>query len=496
MKLNSIRYGVANTSQAALFLICAPIYISKMGADTFGVISIFLLLQSIFFSMDVGINTILIKATAEFRRNQLEISSFTQYIKFAKLFFIYTTILATSIFLIFGPDFLGTLIGENNRYSQQNLNQIAALLFTAVFLRWYAIFQKSFLMGFEKFVPISWIILLSNFIRFPLIIPFLGSVEEPLKMFFQIQIFCSILELFLYQFHIKRLFKHYKLDLKKVKVRWINIKPQLLLGTSIFISSIIWSLTSQVDKLIISTLSNLSDFGLFSGALLLSTVITFGARPLISTFTPNFLKNYSSDSVNIWFDEFRKGFLFIIIIVSSILFSIIYFAETLLLIWSSNEKLASTFHLAIQFYSIGNYATVLSGIFFVLYLAEGNLRPHLILSFIFTLIYLPSLSIAFYFFKFNGAGFLWMVLNSFLCIFYITLVMKKYLLHKSWIIVKDFFFIICTNLIVFSIGIYASKFTTSPIELLILITVLVTVTLIIPTLKFNRIIFQRIEVTK
>ena len=297
------------------------------------------------------------------------------------------------------------------------------VFFATFFFKWMSGTPRAILYGKGDFLALGLIVIFANTIRYFGLFFIFNVSGYNIVYYFYLQLFSAILEMFfLFKFSI---FSKYgvNINIEKINLKIFNkIYP---IAKNIGISTLIWTILTQLDKLILSSVLNLSDYGIFSIAVLGSTAISYILTPIISLVLPRFTELYSKygsvERINLYTD-FTKCIVFISSLLS---FFVIFNARNIIFLWTGDMKLADEAYLILIIYTIGYLFQSISGVSYFIQYASGNMNYHVRGSLYTVIIYLPLVYILSIKYGALGAGISWILINLIYLLIWVPYINSK-----------------------------------------------------------------------
>lgn len=305
----------------------------------------------------------------------------------------------------------------------------------SVALRWMTGLYRGVVSGSELLVWLSGFNAFIATLRFLVIFPVLWHFGATPTVFFSFQLSVAIIEycgLFLKSRSLLP-----KLD--KTQSIGFSIKPiknilQFSLG--IALTSGLWVLVTQTDKLIMSKLLTLEEYGYFTLAVLVASGIMMISAPISSSIMPRMTKLYEEGKQDELIALYRKSTQLVTVISGSIAIILAGFSETILYLWTGDKHIAETAAPILTLYAIGYGVLAVSAFPYYLQYAMGKMRLHVIGSILYVVVLLPTLFWATERYGMVGAGYAWAIINITYLLGYTHIVHGKYIpnIHLSWLI--------------------------------------------------------------
>lgn len=437
LKSNIIANYTSQIYTSAIGILMVPIYIKYMGAEAYGLVGIFATIQAVFNLLDIGLASGLSRETTKFICGKTGAIEYKQLTRSLEIIFI--------LIAIFGG---GTLILKSWLIAEVWLNASALPLSEIVYclqaisitvvVRWVGGLYKGIISGAENLVWISIFNAIISTLRFVIIVPVIIYYNSSASTFFTFQLMVSIVEV------APLVIKAYKiiprdgiLGGKNFILNGISsIKKILSFSITIAVTTTAWILATQTDKILLPKLISLEEYGYFTAVVLIASGVTILTTPISSAIMPHLARLFEEEK----FLELEKVYkkttrLTVAFILPFALLLIIYPAEVLW-VWSTNQELVKSASTTLSYYSIGNLFLAISAFPYYLQYAKGNLKIHLIATFLFVLTTIPMLTIMVGKFGSAGAGISWMITNIIYFLLAPSIVHKSIMpgMHEKWLI--------------------------------------------------------------
>lgn len=436
----------ASTAYIALINVAVlPLYIDYMGAEAFGLIGFFTLIQVWFTLLDVGLSPLMIRQTALFKGGAISVVELRSIMRSLEGVFAFISILAVLIFF-FCADFISQSWLNVQELSAQEVNRSVVLIGMVVGLRWVGVLYKGVVSGFEHLV---WLSSFNSFIatfRFVVVLPVLIYFGSSASIFFSYQLAIAVVEL-----SVLVIYTYWILPsiLSKEPVAW-SLKPlikNLKFSMSLAFSNITWIIFSQTDKLLLSSLLSLIDYGYFMLGVLVASSVMLISGPIANVLLPRLSKLHAQGDNHALICLYRDSTQLVAIIAVSLAFTLAFCAEQILWAWTGNVELANTATPVLVFYSLGNCVMSITAFPYYLQFAKGDLKLHLIGSAMFTGVMLPMIFWAVSTFGLTGPGYVWLGVHLLSFVFWVPIIHRRFFkfLHLNWL--RDLLPIICYPLL-------------------------------------------------
>lgn len=404
-----------------------------MGAESYGLVGFFTMLQAWFLLLDLGLTPTAARETARFRGGATDALSYRRLVRALEgIFLLMALIGGTLLFAV--ADFIATDWLKTSRLPSDEVKYSLQLMAVIVAMRWICGLYRGIVNGSERLAWLGGYNALIATLRFVGALPILIWLGATPVVFFSYQLAVAVIEMTWLILFAHRLLPPIP-EGQPLAFAWSPLRPVLKFSLSIAFTSSVWIMVTQTDKLLLSKLLSLSEYGYFTLAVLVSGVVMIVSGPISSAILPRLSKlEAEQDHANL-LRLYRQSTRLVAAIVFPLSFVLAAFAQPLLWTWSGDRHLAVSAAPILSLYALGNGVMVLSAFAYYLQYAKGDLRLHLRGSAFFLVILIPTLIWATMNFGAIGAGWAWLLSNSLYFIFWVALVHHRLEpgLHRRWL---------------------------------------------------------------
>lgn len=426
MKKPSLNINILAGLISQIYLIIAnilvvPIYIKYLGAESYGLVAFFVVLQGVFLLLDMGLTPTLSRQATLFHSGALNALHFIQIFRFVRLFFYLLGFLALAILFLLSEKIVYQWINIEV-LDLEMVHQCFYMMIVCVFLRWIVGLYRGILTGFECVAWLSVINIIMATLKFLGVLLYMYFLGFNVFNFFIFQLVVGILEYLIFYIKTRQLLPK---NHEYIPLNFSVIKPLLPFVLSIGFSSFVWIVVTQLDKVILSGILTLSEYAYFNVAVLVAGAIIQVNAPISNAIMPRMAFLYSENNV----EKMRQVYLnatqiVTVLIVTTGLF-LVFFAEPILYVWSNDSTISKKSSEILQLYALGNVFLVLSAFPYYLQYAKGDMKYHLWGNILSLSILLPAIIYAAYQYGVVGAGIVWLVTHLLFLCFWVSFVHKK-----------------------------------------------------------------------
>ncbi len=407
-----IRNTVLNYSGQAYVMLVGilimPFYLGHLGAETYGLIGFFTLLQAWLQLLDAGLSPSLVRAVAHQQGTPVSEKSLGRLLRSFELIFLPITMLCGLLVHVASPWIAAQWLNANT-LQPDTLAHCITLMGIVIALRLYSTLYKSAIQGLEQHAWLNATNVSIATLRYFGGLLLVSQFSRDPQDFFVFQLVVGLLEALLFASKARR---------QMPAPRWLTgldwqlIKPLLPFAASLSLSAVLWIVLTQVDKVLLSNLLPLDQYGYFSLVALIATGIVMLSNPLVQTLLPRLTvlvaEGRRDDMHTLFLAANRLACTFLLPLAGVIAL----YAEPLIIAWTGDHTAARWSGPVLGWYALGSAIMAASAFQFYLQYAYGRMHLHLWYSVISTLISVPVMFVAIHYQGVYGAALAWFFLRA------------------------------------------------------------------------------------
>lgn len=405
-------------------IVMVPLYIKYMGAEAYGLVGFFAMLQAWFNLLDMGLSPTVARETARHQGGAMTDLDYRRLVRALEgVFGAVALVGGAALWLASGyiaQNWLNAVVLPKAEVA--NAVQLMAII---VALRWTCGLYRGVISGSQRLVWLSGFNASIATLRFVGVLPLLIYVGATPTHFFEFQLAVAIVELALLFIYAYRPLP--KLGgASRPSWEWAPLKPVLKFSLSIAFTSSVWVLVTQTDKLVLSKLLPLAEYGYFSLAVLVASGVMMLGGPVSSAIMPRMAKLEAEGDHQGLIRIYRQATQLVAVLAGSAAITIAFCAEPLLLAWTGDRELAQRAAPVLTLYALGNGVLAVSAFPYYLQYAKGDLRLHLIGNALFVVLLLPLIIWGASRYGAIGAGYAWLGMNLLTFVAWLPFVHRKF----------------------------------------------------------------------
>lgn len=429
--------GLSYAGQAYALLIgilVLPFYLGHLGAEAYGLIGFFAVLQAWLQLLDAGLSPSLVHRIAHYRGRLASGAQCYEPGQLLRSFEIIFLPLAslTVLSVYFSSGWIAHQWLQAQELSTDTIVQCISLMGLMVGLKLYATLYKSGLQGLELHAWLNGANILIATLRYFGGLFLVANVSQNPLDFFLFQTAVALFETLVFAVKAYALMPNPTI---LTGFDWAVVKPVLPFAASMSLTTVLWIILTQLDKVLLSNVLLLKEYGYFSLVALMSTGIMTLTNPLVQTLLPRMTmlvaENRIADMQALYLNATR--------FVCSLLFPlsgiIAFHSAELVFAWTGDAEAAQWSRLVLPWYVFGSAIMAVTAFQFYLQYAYGQLRLHVWFSLVSAALSIPLVVYAALEHGVYGAALAWFGLRMLTFLIWPSMVHKRFApgLHRQWL---------------------------------------------------------------
>jgi O-antigen/teichoic acid export membrane protein len=433
LKLNIAANYVSQLYVSLIGILLIPVYLSVMGHEAYGLVALFAVLQSWLQLLDFGLTATMSREAARYLGGAHNAATFRQLLRSMEGAFCTVALLIAVTLVAASPGVASHWLNVRALPSGVVVTSLSLIACTLA-LRSVSGLYRGVVVGLERQVWLSAFNIAIVSLRFAGVIPFLYFVDPGPVVFFTFQLAVSAFELVaLIMFCYRRVALPAG---ARLSWSWAPLRPVLAFSATLAFTSVVWVLVTQTDKLLLSKLLPLDQYGLFSAAVLLASGISLLGVPVAQALLPRLCRLSQQGDDAALVQTYRRATQATTAVAGTAALIAGVFAEQILWVWTGDRGFAADYARVFGLYAVGNGFLALAAFPYYLQYAKGDLKLHCWGNIVFVCLLVPAIVLATMRFGVLGAGAVWAGTNLLFFLLWTPLVHRRFFprLHGVWLV--------------------------------------------------------------
>lgn len=405
-----------------------PLYIRFLGIEAYGLIGVFVLLQSWLSILDVGLTPMLSREMARLTAGERTPQSICDLVRSVE--WVYSAIaLAIVLIVALAAPWLATRWLHTGDLSTDTVVQALVISGSAIAARWLCGLYREALSGLQRQVWLNGCIAVFATLRGAGAVLVLAWVSPSIQAFFAYQAMLLGLE----AFTLARKLRHVLPTAPRAaRFDWRALHAVRHFAGGMAAVSVLSILITQVDKLLLSRLLPLSEFGYYALAGTVAGALVVVIEPIRNATYPRLTQLVALGDRFALAEAYHaySQLLTLMIVPASLVLS--FFAEHILLLWTRDETITQAVAPLAGLLAIGSMLNGLMHMPYALQLAHGWTRLSVVANVVAVLVLVPAIYLAVSAQGAMGAAVIWIVLNAGYVALSVPIMHRKLLRSEMW----------------------------------------------------------------
>jgi O-antigen/teichoic acid export membrane protein len=408
LKSNIIANFLGRGWTAIMGLAFVPLYIKFMGIEAYGLVGFYVTIQSLSSLLDMGLSSTLNRELAILSAQEGKQQESRDLVRTLEIIYWGATVVICSVVVAISPWLAESWI-QSQQLSVDSVRIAIALMGVVIACQFPFSLYSGGLLGLQRQVLLNGITVAMATLRGIGMILILWLVSPTIQAFFLWQAFVSLLQTLITAAYLWR-------NLPKTQSR-SRFRQDLWLGIWRFAAgmtgiSLVSLILMQTDKIILSKMLTLEDFGYYNLAGTVASGVTIVIAPIFTSVFPRFSELVSQGEEKKLVDLYHKSCQLLGVLVIPLGVTLSLFSQDILLLWTGNPVIAEKAHVIVSLLTIGTSLNGLMNVPYALQLAYGWTKLALYINIVAIALLIPSLFWLTSKYGSIGAASVWTMLNS------------------------------------------------------------------------------------
>lgn len=434
LQKNILANYIGQSYMTMVSIVMVPLYLRYLGAEAYGLVALFAMLQVWFNLLDLGMSPTLGRQVARYRGGAMSGIEMRRLLRAMESVFFGVAVVGLLAWILSAATIADHWLNVEKLDSRE-VRDALVLMGTAVALRWVCGIYRSAIWGSESQVWLNVFGVAIATLRFVTVIPVFIFVGTSPRVFFTYQLAVASIELVCLMAKTYRLMPH-----AAERIGWslAPLRGVVTFSLTIAFTASVWVIVTQMDKLVLSKILTLEQFGFFALGVLVAGAVNLVGAPVTQATLPRLSRLAAEQDQQGILELYRRATQWVCCAAAPIALGLALFAEPIVWIWTGEREMAAEVAPIVRLYAIGNGLLAIAAFQYYLQFAKGDLRLHLAGNVIFVLVLVPLVIWAASRYGGIGAGWVWLGHCAFFAMAWTWLVHRRFApgMHWQWV-VKD-----------------------------------------------------------
>lgn len=384
-----------------------PLYLRYLGMEAYGLIGVFALLQVWLSLLDIGLTPTLSREMARFKAGAHTPQSIRDLVCSMELVFLVIAC-AVALAVILAAPWIAIHWLQLEKLPPDEVTNALVITGVVIAVRWLATLYRSAITGLQELIWLNGCTAIFSTLRGLGVVAVLAWISPTIQSFFIYQGVLTALEVVILVLHMRRLLP---IPPQPARFRWESLQSVGRFAAGMSTISVLATFLTQVDKVLLSKLLPLTEFGYFTLASTVAGALNLLIMPLSSVLRPRLAELVACGETGALNDTYHKfaQMLTLMVVPTAIVLS--FFSDHVLLLWTRNVPATMAVAPLVSLLVLGTMMNGWMNTPYALQLAYGQTRFAIWVNTISLIIFIPAIYVSVSTYGAIGAAAMWVLLN-------------------------------------------------------------------------------------
>ena len=412
---------------ALMGIIFLPFYIRLMGAEAYGIVGVFVSFQAIFTLLDLGLSQSLNREMARLSTERKNADLMADTARTLEIIY-WGIACGIIVIIVLLSDIIAYRWLKPDKLSRESLTEALWVMAVVIGFRWPVALYMGGLNGLQKQILVN--ILLGIFATLQGVgaLAVLTYYEPTIRAYFLWQTVIAVLQVLSFKFALQNSFSASRNGAFSKKV----LKGIWKFAAGLSGISLLVTVLTQLDKILLSKLLSLSEFGYYSFAASVAIGIYKLITPVFNAYYPRFTALvFKNDQPNLT-KSYHQACQLMAVVLLPLALTIAFFSKEILELWARDPELVNNSYLILSLLIFGNSLNGLMNVPYALQLANGWTKLAFYQNLISVIVFVPIIYFSTLSWGAIGAAGAWIALNSGYLLIGIPIMHIRLLKSEKW----------------------------------------------------------------
>lgn len=425
---NLIANMLGQGCSALLAFVFIPVYVHYLGLEAYGLVGVFAVLQSCFGLLDFGIAPTLGREMARLGGGTRTPQSARDLLRSFEWIIVGLAILLAGLVAL-GATWLAERWLRVEAIPTTVVADVLMVMALVAGLRLVEGIYRSCILGLQRQVLFNWVQVALGVIRSVGAIGVLALVSPTIKSFMLWQVLVSVVSVAALAAVTYRTLPP---AVRAPRFSLEVIREVRSFSAGIFAIAVVAVLLTQIDKLMLSTMLSLSEFGRYTLVATAASLLYMPGGPVTTAFYPRFCELHARGDEAGLAEAYHTSAQLISILVGSLAVIMALLSDSVLFLWTGDAGLSADLAPLLSVIVLGNCLNTFMWVPYHAQLAHGWTSLTLTLNLVALLGIVPAMAIFVPMAGVVGAAWIWVALNTLYVTLGVALMHRRILKREGW----------------------------------------------------------------
>ncbi len=404
-----------------------PFYIRLMGVESYGIVGVFASLTGVLAVMDLGLSQAMNREMARQSSVENNIQPIADTARTLELIY-WGVAIVVGVFIALMAKPVANYWLNPEQIKRGDLQQALMIMGLVIALRWPVSLYTGGLNGLQQQVQVNVLLSIVATIQGVGALALLWFVAPTIQVFFMWQAVVALAQVIALRAALWRNIPQDQVGAFNPKV----LKEIWRFSAGMTGISLLATVLTQLDKIILSKILTLSEFGYYTFAATVAAVLFKLIGPVFTAYYPRLTELVSRNDQQKLIDSYHQGSQLMAVAIFPVTIVLVIFSKEILELWTHNPSIVLHASLLISLLALGNSLNGLMHMPYALQLAYGWTRLSFIQNVVAVIILAPAIYFATLRWGAVGAAVVWILLNTGYILVGVHVMHRRLLSLEKW----------------------------------------------------------------
>lgn len=427
LKKNVVANFAGSAWSALMGLAFVPLYIRMMGVESYGIVGVFTALMGMLAVLDLGLSQAMNREMAKLSVDGQNLHRMVDTARTLEIaYWGVALIVGAFIALLATP--IATYWLNPEQLTRDDLQQALWIMGLVIALRWPVSLYMGGMNGLQRQIDVNVILSIVATLQGVGALLVLWLVAPTIQAFLAWQVFMALFQVALLRVALWRSFAHCRSG--RFDKRILSDIWRFAAGMSGI--SLLATILTQLDKVVLSKILTLSEFGYYTFAATVAAVLFRMVVPVFTAYYPRLTELVAKENRQELVKTYHQGSQLMAVTILPVALVLAIFSREILEIWTNNPSLVLHASLLISLLTIGNALNGLMHLPYALQLAHGWTNLALLQNITAVIFLAPAIYFATLRWGAVGAAVVWIILNTGFMLIGVQMMHRRILGEEKW----------------------------------------------------------------
>jgi len=427
VKRNILANFAGSAWLALMSLAFVPFYIRLMGVESYGIVGVLISLQALFAVLDLGLSQTLAREMARLAVDQDNANHMADTARTLEIIY-WGIALGVIVMIVSLAQPIAYSWLKPEQLSRESLREALWIMAFVIGLRWPVALYVGGLNGLQRQVLVNALLAIFATVQGAGALAVLWLIEPTVHAFFWWQALIALLQVAVLRSALRRNLRSKREGAFKLEV----LKGTWRFAAGMTGISLLVTLLTQLDKVLLSRLLVLSEFGYYVFAASVAAALFRLIGPVFTAYSPRLIELVSRNDQLELVRTYHQGCQVMAVVILAPTLTLAIFSREILALWTHDPQLVAGTHLLVSLLVIGNALNGLVTVPYALQLAHGWTKLALYANVIAVLVLGPAIYFATLHWGAVGAAGVWVLLNGSYVLIGMHVMHRRWLRTEKW----------------------------------------------------------------